>query len=85
MIDKLFGKKKPQRSEKAVSAKQYNELIDYYTREINSLKKEISRVKEQNLLLMNTSVKQSEKAKLLEERNIALARENNDLKLKNNN
>ena len=72
MIDKILGKKKkrqaPVKSQaKAVSAKQYNELIDYYTAEIESLRKEIARLHEQNTLIMKTAMKQGEKNTELEE------------------
>lgn len=72
MIEKILGKKKKRQSPvktkaKAVSAKQYNELIDYYTAEIEGLRKELARMREQNTLIMKTAMKQGEKNTELEE------------------
>jgi len=68
MIEKLLKKKPakkrsvPKKTElKTVSAKQYNELIDYYTIETEKLRAEIKRLNEQNTLIMKTAMKQGEK------------------------
>ncbi|MFQ5474840.1 MAG: hypothetical protein ACE5DM_03310 [Candidatus Nanoarchaeia archaeon] len=73
---KPVKRKRPLKTEgKSVTAKQYNGLIDYYTAEIDSLKKEIDCLREQNRMIMNTAVKQGERARQLEERNKQLSHE----------
>ena len=77
MIDKLL-KRKPAKKEikrpipkktelKVVPAKQYNELIDYYTTEMEKLRAELKRLNEQNTLIMKTAMKQGEKLDELKE------------------
>ena len=74
MIDKILGKKQKRRKApvktgaKTVPAKQYNELIDYYTAEMESLRKEMGRLKEQNTLIMKTAMRQGEKNTELEQK-----------------
>ncbi|MBU0461900.1 MAG: hypothetical protein KJ574_04920 [Nanoarchaeota archaeon] len=84
MIEHLLGKRKkkaPVKAEsKTVSARQYNGLIEYYTKEMESLRREITQVREQNTLIMKTAMKQGERVTELEERNKQLAKENASLK-----
>ena len=81
MIKKLLkkkpAKKRPEKTtQKMIPAKMYNELIDYYTKELEALRQEIARVNEQNTLIMKTAMKQGDKVRELEERNKKLAAEN---------
>ena len=86
MIDKILGKKavrkKPVKTvKKTVPAKQYNELVSYYTKELETLRAEMERLREQNTLIMKTAMKQGERVKELEERNQKLSAENQRLQL----
>ncbi|MBI5398886.1 hypothetical protein HZB03_05470 [Candidatus Woesearchaeota archaeon] len=56
------GIPKKESGKKYVSAQRFNEMIDYYTAELQSRLKEIDDLKAQHQLLINTSVKSNEKA-----------------------
>lgn len=62
--DKNEGQGTPQKepNKKYVSAQRFNEMIDYYTAELQSRLKEIEDRKTRERLLINTSVKSNEKA-----------------------
>ena len=83
--------KKPKYSEKPVSAKQYNELIEYYTLEIEKIKKELNKERTHNRVILNTNIRQETRTKTVEDEKIQLAKENRklleeiqELNLKNN-
>ncbi|MBI4739260.1 hypothetical protein HY772_06940 [Candidatus Woesearchaeota archaeon] len=56
------GLPKKEIEKKYVSAQRFNEMIDYYTAELQSRLKEVEDLKAQHRLLINTSVKSNEKA-----------------------
>lgn len=65
MIKNILGiknKKRPllpkkERNSKTVSTKRFNDMIDYYTAELRSRLKEIERLREENQMLIKTSIK----------------------------
>jgi hypothetical protein len=46
-----------EKTAKAVPAQRFNEMIDYYTHELKSRLEEIKRLKEENEMLVKTSIK----------------------------
>ena len=55
--------------------------IKYLEEELLRKDKEMQRLREDNALMMKTSLKQAEKNQLLTEKNLELIKENNKLKL----
>ena len=80
----LLKRKKPKRSEKPVPANRFNEMIDYYTAELDSRLKEIARLREQNMMIMKTAVKQSNRENELLEKIKALQAELSELRKSKN-
>ena len=76
----LRRKKRPQKADKPVPAKRFNEMIDYYTAELTSRLNEIDRLREQNTMIMKTAVKQSDRESELLDRIKKLREELDDLK-----
>ena len=48
---------KKERSSKTVPTRRFNDMIDYYTNEIKSRLEEIQRLKEENEMLIKTSIR----------------------------
>lgn len=71
--------KQPKYSEKPVSSKQYNELIEYYTLEIEKLKKELIKERTHNKVIMNSNIRQETRTKNVEDEKIRLSKENRKL------
>ena len=62
--------KKPEKtSAKSVSALRFNEMITYYTHELEQLRMGVEKLKQENQVIMNTAIKQGEKIRQLEEEN----------------
>ena len=60
---------------KSVSAKRYNELIDYYTHELKARIKEIQQLKQENEMLIKTSIKNASRSDQFSEQNSKLREE----------
>lgn len=89
MLNNLLGKKKAKlrRPEKelnaaAVPASRFNEMIDYYTSELKARLKEITDLQEQNRMLIQTALKQQNRAAEISERMAQTQQENVALKKK---
>jgi FtsZ-binding cell division protein ZapB len=55
-----------EKEKKLVDSKRFNEMIDYYTAEVDSRVKEIKRLKEENYVLIGASVKSNRRCDALE-------------------
>lgn len=67
MIDILRPRRKKSRPKKelkskTVSAARFNAMIDYYTRELRSRLSEIKKLRQENDMLIRTSVKNADRA-----------------------
>ena len=69
MIKDILGikdKKRPvpakEKAAKAVPAKRFNDMIDYYTAELRSRLDEIRRLKQENEMLIKTSLKNASRS-----------------------
>ena len=56
-------------SAKSVSALRFNDMISYYTHELEQLRANVEKLKQDNQVIMNTAIKQGEKVRQLEEEN----------------
>ena len=79
MLKNLLGikqsrPKKPKKElqKKTVPTKRFNEMIVYYTRELKSRLLQIQKLKKENEILIKTSVRNTERAKQLQEDNTKL-------------
>ena len=63
---------------KSVPAERFNSMIDYYTRELQSRLAEIAKLKQENELLIKTSIRNSSRAGESEE---ALRKLNEDVRV----
>jgi HPt (histidine-containing phosphotransfer) domain-containing protein len=70
MLDKLIGKKKKkelavpakEKNLKTVSSQRFNEMIEYYTAELKSRLSEIDKLKQENEMLIKTSLKSASRS-----------------------
>ncbi|HII71917.1 TPA: hypothetical protein HA265_04140 [Candidatus Woesearchaeota archaeon] len=60
---------------KSVPAKRFNEMIDYYTRELQSRLKEIERLKTENDMLIRSSIKAASRSDQFSEQSRKLSEE----------
>ncbi len=59
---RILVKPAKERALKAVSAKRFNDMISYYTTELKSRLLEIKRLKEENDMLIKTSIKNASRS-----------------------
>lgn len=69
MLDRLMGKKKPrlnrplkEKRAKLVPASRFNQMIDYYTAELQSRIDEVNKLKQENEMLVKTSLKNASRS-----------------------
>jgi len=88
MIKNLLGiknKRRPvprptkERTAKSVPTRRFNDMIEYYTKELKSRIDEINKLKEENQMLIKTSLKSAARSDELRLHNQKLAEDNRKL------
>lgn len=89
MLQNLLGKKKTkprmpvkEMAAATIPASRFNEMIDYYTSELKARLKEIKDLQEQNRMLVQTALKQQNRAADISERMTQTQQENVALRKK---